>query len=35
MSKRSSHRVAAIVDEGFEYQVIDVDGDTATVDAPV
>jgi AhpD family alkylhydroperoxidase len=24
----------AIVDEGFEYQVIDVDGDTVTVDAP-
>lgn len=26
---------AAIVDEGFEYQVIDPDGDTVTVDAPV
>jgi hypothetical protein len=25
---------AAIVDEGFEYQVIDPDGDTVTVDAP-
>jgi alkylhydroperoxidase family enzyme len=26
---------AAIVDEGFEYQVIDPDGDTVTVDVPV
>ena len=25
---------AAVVDEGFEYQVIDPDGDTVTVDAP-
>jgi alkylhydroperoxidase family enzyme len=25
---------AAVVDEGYEYQVIDVDGDTVTVDAP-
>jgi AhpD family alkylhydroperoxidase len=25
---------AAVVDDGFEYQVIDVDGDTVTVDAP-